>query len=189
MARLEDILYLVFWNGYAEDCRQAVYISKETITDERIWFPFLIHITYGPKNKTILHIMAEHSTPVGNRTKRKLIIKKGGAIIYRDENHWLARVKQLEQMASDTNHAKLFENILVTPDINGTTPLISACINNCPKIVSYLLKRGVDYNQKDDSGKTPSYYASNSKYGQQAWDRLLTLSNFKAEYSYGGISF
>jgi hypothetical protein len=200
MARLEDILYLLFWNGYTEDCRQAVYASKETMTDERIWFPFLIQTTYGPKNKTLLQIMAEHSTPVEARkiikrngvivweepveraTKRKLGLKKVGVMVYKDESQLLTRISQFEQMAADTNHMKLFENVIGTPDTDGTTILIEASKNNCYEVVSYLLKRGVDYNQHDDSGATPQYYAYNSKFGRQAWSRMLHLSNFKSEY-------
>jgi len=182
MARLEDILYLLFWNGYTEDCRQAVYASKETITDERIWFPFLIQATYGPNKKTLLQIMTEHSTPVENATKRKLVLKKGGVMVYKDERQLLTRIRQFEQMAADTNHMNLFENVLGTPDTDGTTILIEASKNNCYRIVSYLLQRGADYNQQDSSGATPQYYASNSTFGQQAWNRILELSKFKSEY-------
>jgi hypothetical protein len=200
MARLEDILYLLFWNGYTEDCRQAVYASKETMTDERIWFPFLIQTTYGPNKKTLLQIMAEHSTPVKvlniikkdgvivykkpveSATKRKLVLKKGGVMVYKDESQLLSRICQFEQMAADTNHMNLFENVLGTPDTDGTTILIEASKNNCYKIVSYLLKRGADYNQQDDSGATPQYYAYNSTFGKQAWSCIMQLSMFKAEY-------
>ena len=182
MARFEDILYLLFWNGYTEDCRQAVYASKETITDERIWFPFLIQATYGPNKKTLLQIMTEHSTPVENATKRKLVLKKEGVMIYKDESQLLTRIRQFEQMAADTNHTKLFENVLGTPDTDGTTILMAASNNNCHRVVSNLMRRGADYNQQDASGATPQYYAYNSKFGRQAWDRMLELSKFKSEY-------
>ena len=180
--RFEDILYLVIWNGYTEDCRQAVYVSKKTITDERIWFPFLINHGHGPKKKTLPQVIAEHCTHVESPQTRKLFLKKDCMLIYKPEQQWLRRMAEIKQMAIDSHHTMIFDKILRIPDADGSTALIAGCKNNCPKIVSYLLKKGQDYNQEDNLGATPQYYAYNSKLGESAWSSLLHNSKFNSKY-------
>jgi hypothetical protein len=89
---------------------------------------------------------------------------------------------QLQQMAIDTDHLGLFENVLGIPDTDGNTILSAASKNNCPEITSHLIKRGADYNQENDKGATPAYHASNSKFGQHAYSRILRESKFKSKY-------
>ena len=180
--RLEDVLHLVMWNGYTEDARQAVYVSKETYTDERIWFPFLIQNGYGPNKKTLPQIIAEHCTHVESPQTRKLVPKKDGMLIYKPEEQWIRRMAEIQQMAVNSYHTRIFEATLRIPDTDGNTALIAACKTNCPKIVSYLLKKGHDYNQEDNLGATPSYYAYNSRLGQRAWSSLLSNSKFESKY-------
>jgi hypothetical protein len=180
--RFEDVLHLVMWNGYTEDCRQAVYVSKEVHTDERVWFPFLAQQTYGDKKKTLPQIIAEHCTNVEPPQMRKIFPTKDGVIIYRPEERWLTRMNQLKQMADDSHHTKIFEKILNKADTDGNTALVAASKNNCPKITSYLLKRGIDYDQENASGATPSYHGYNSKLGRNAWNSLISESKFKAVY-------
>ena len=180
--RFEDVLHLVMWNGYTEDCRQAVYVSKETYTDERIWFPFLIQHGHGPKKKTLPQVIAEHCTYVESPQTRKLVPKKGGLLVYKPEAQWIRRMAEIKQMAVNSYHTRIFDKTLKIPDADGSSALIAACMTNCPKIVSYLLKKGHDYNQEDNLGGTPSYYAYNSKLGQRAWYRLLDKSNLKSKY-------
>ena len=182
--RFEDVLHLVMWNGYTEDARQAVYVSKEVYTDERVWFPFLIQQTYGKKKKTLLHVIAEHCTPVEPPKIHKVIPKKGGIIIYKPEERWMRRMAQLQQMAKDSHHMKTFERALQKPDTQGRTILVAACKNNCAMIVSDLLKRGFDYNQEDNLGATPQYYAYDSNFGRKAWSTLLSESKFQSKYSH-----
>lgn len=182
--RFEDILHLVIWNGYVDDCQPAAYVSKETMTDERIWYPFLIQKTYGPKKKTLLHLIADHSTHLKDNQEQKIIPKKSGLYVYKDENKWLKRANELEQMAIASNHRCLFDNTLWSTDTNGKSVFDIACKNNCPRIVSYFTKRGVDYNEKNDRGATPYYYAANSRFGRQAADRLIDESNFTVKYEY-----
>lgn len=182
--RFEDVLHLVMWNGYTEDARKAVYVSKEVYTDERVWFPFLIQQTYGEKKKTLLQVIAEHCTPVEPPNIHKVIPKKGGIIIYKPEERWMRRMAQLQQMAKDSYHMKTFERALQKPDTQGRTILVAACKNNCAMIVSDLLKRGFDYNQEDNVGATPQYYAFNSKFGRKAWSTLLSESKFQSKYSH-----
>jgi hypothetical protein len=165
-----------------EDSRQAVYASKEVYTDERIWFPFLIQHGYGPKKKTLPQIVAEHCTNVEPPQMRKIFPKKGGVIVYRPEERWIRRMEEIQQMAIDSHHMKVFETILNKADTDGQTALVAASKNSCPKIVSYLLKRGIDYNQEDDLGATPLYHAYKSKLGQKGWSSLLGESKFKAVY-------
>lgn len=182
--RFEDVLHLVMWNGYTEDCRQAVYVSKEVYTDERVWFPFLIQQTYGEKKKTLLQVIAEHCTHVEAPSKLKLVPKKGGMTVYKPETRWVIRMEQLQQMAKDSHHMKAFERALQKPDTDGHTILVTACKNNCPMIVSDLLKRGFDYNQEDNLGATPQYHAFRSKFGRKAWSSLLSESKFQSKYSH-----
>jgi len=180
--RFEDVLHLVIWNGYVEDSRQAVYVSKETYTDERIWFPFLIQHCHGPKKKTLPQIMAEHCTHVEPPNLRKLVAKKAGMAVYKPDSQWLRRMAEIQQMAIDSHHTRTLDKALRITDADGSSALIAACKTNSPKIVSYLLKKGHDYNQEDNLGGTPSYYAYSSKFGQRAWSSLIHNSEFKCKY-------
>lgn len=182
--RFEDVLHLVISNGYVEDSRQAVYVSKGIYTDDRVWFPFLIQHGHGPKKKTLPQIIAEHCTHVRSSQPLKIVPNKAGLIIYKPEKQWLRRMAELHQMAVDSYHRRIFDDVLRKPDTDGISALIVACNNNCPKIVSYLLKRGIDYNQGDNHGGTPQYYAYKSRFGRNAWSRLLHESNFKSIYEW-----
>jgi len=167
-SRLQDVLHLVAYNGFAKDIGPAALCCKETLEDERIWFPHLIQQTYGPKAKTRPQILAEHMLHL-NGQKIKIKREKNSVYLYRDESRWLQRMVDLENLAQKAQHTDIFESILGTPDLDGNSTFITACKNNCPGIVSYYLNRGVDYNQKNDRGATPAYYALHSEYGPQAY--------------------
>jgi len=167
-SRLQDVLHLVAYNGFAKDIGPAALCCKETLEDERIWFPHLIQQVYGPKAKTRPQILAEHMLHL-NGQKVKIKRDKNNLYLYRDESRWLQRMADLENLAQKAEHADLFKNILGIPDLDGISTFIVACKNDCPGIVSYYLNRGVDYNQKDDRGATPAYYALYSEYGRQAY--------------------
>jgi hypothetical protein len=64
-------------------------------------------------------------------------------MIYRPEERWLARIKELEGMAKKAGHTELIKTMLGIPDAGGTRIISVACENNCPKIVVELLKRGM----------------------------------------------
>lgn len=177
---LEDILYLLAYNGFAKDIGPAVASCKDTWTDERIWFPFLIQQTYGEKQKTRLQILAEHTTLLKNGDKHHIVLKKDGPIIYRPEERWLARLNELDLMAKKAGYHEIVSIMLSTPDSVGMRVMSVLCENNCPKIVRELVKRGVPYNRVDISGATPCYYAFNSKFGREAWRALP----YSAEYEY-----
>ena len=177
---LEDILYLVAFNGFAKDIGPAVATCKAIMTDERIWFPHLIQQTYGPKNKTRLQIMVEHMTSLKNGDKQHVVMKKNKLIVYMSEDRFLERLTELDLMAKEAKQSKLLHTMLGIPDSSGTRIISVACQNNCPKIVRELIKRGVWFNQKDDSGATPCYYGFNSKFGRDAWKALP----YCAEYEY-----
>jgi hypothetical protein len=185
--RLEDVLHLVMWNGFTEDSRQAVYVSKEVYTDERVWYPFLIQQPYGTKKKTLPQIIAERCTHVEAPSTRKLLPRKGGMVVYKSEERWITRMQQIQQMAADSHQMKTFEKTLRMGDVDGNTTLVAASKNNCPKIVSYLLKRGLDYNEKDANGVTLKDHAYNSKLGRNAWSILLSESKFKAVYESNAV--
>jgi hypothetical protein len=183
--RFEDILHLVIWNGYVDDCQPAAYVSKETMTDERIWYPFLIQKTYGPKKKTLLQLIAEHSTHLKDNEQHKIIPRKSGLHVYKDENKWLKRANELRELAITSNHLPVFDNALWSIDADGNSIFDVACKNNCPEIVSYFIKRGVNCNEMNDRGGTPYYYAYNSKLGRQAAYRLVVSKPY-LQYNYPG---
>jgi hypothetical protein len=176
---LEEILYLLAYNGFAKDIGPAVATCKATWTDERIWFPYLIQQTYGLKNKTRLQILAEHTTLLMGE-KLHIVLKKDGPMVYRPEERWLARLAELEAMAKSAEYPELIKTMLSIPDSTGRSLISIACENNCPKVVNELIKRGACYNQKDDRGASPCYYAYNSRLGREAFRTLP----FQAEYAY-----
>jgi hypothetical protein len=180
MVMLEDILYLVAYNGYSKDIGPAALCSKATLTDERIWFPHLIQQTYGPKNKTRLQILTEHTTLLLGDVKQHIILTKDKPLIYRSEKRWIQRLNQLQEMAKKAMHSDILQTMLSIPDATGRAVISVASENNCPTIISYLLKRGIAYNETDDSGATPSYYAFTSRFGRQAFYSLP----LNAEYGY-----
>lgn len=170
-SRLQDVLHLVAYNGFAKDIGPAALCCKETLEDERIWFPHLIQQTYGPKSKTRPQILAEHMLHL-NGQKIKIKREKNSFYLYRDESRWLERMTYLEILSRKAEHTGIFESILGTPDLDGNSTFITACKNDCPGIVSYYLNRDVDYNQKNDRGATPAYYALYSEYGSKAYCML-----------------
>lgn len=177
---LQEVLHLVAWRGFAKDIGPAVATCKAILTDERIWFPHLIQQTYGPKQKTRLQILAEHMTQLKEGYNVHLIPRKSGPMIYRPEERWLARLKELDLMAKKAGHPEILSNMLTTPDSVGMRVISVACENNCPKMVTELIKRGIPYNRVDDSGATPCYYAFNSKFGRDSHSALP----WDAPYSY-----
>ena len=177
---LQEVLHLVAWRGFAKDISPAVATCKAILTDERIWFPHLIQQTYGLKQKTRLQILAEHMTHLKEGYNIHLIPRKIGPMIYRPEERWLARLNELDLMAKKAGHPEILSNMLSTPDSVGMRVMSVACENNCPKIVTELIKRGVPYNRVDDSGATPCYYAFNSKFGRDSHSALP----WDAPYSY-----
>lgn len=182
---LEEVLYLLAYNGFAKDIGPAVASCKDTWTNERIWFPFLIQQTYGPMQKTRLQILAEHTTHLVDGVKQHIVLKKSGLMLYKPEERWLARIKELEGMAKKAGHTELIKTMLGIPDAGGTRIISVACENNCPKIVVELLKRGIWYNNEDDSGATPCYYAYNSKFGRNAWRALINEElTYSVRYEY-----
>jgi hypothetical protein len=177
---LEEVLHLVAHNGFAKDIGPAVATCKAIMTDERIWFPHLIQQTYGPKQKTRLQILAEHMTQLKEGHNIHLIPKKKGPMIYRPEERWLARLDELDAMGKLAGHPEILKTMLSTPDSVGMRVMSVACENNCPKIVTELIKRGVPFNRIDDTGASPCYYAFNSKFGRAAFSALP----WHAKYSY-----
>ena len=177
---LQEVLHLVAWRGFAKDIGPAVATCKATWTDERIWLPHLIQQTYGPKQKTRLQILAEHMTHLKEGCNIHLIPRKIGPMVYRPEERWLARLNELDLMAKNAGHPEILKNMLMTPDSVGMRIMSIACQNNCPKIVTELIKRDLPYNRVDDSGATPCYYAFNSKFGRDSHSALP----WDAPYSY-----
>jgi hypothetical protein len=176
---LQEVLHLVAWRGFVNDIGPAIASCRATWTDERIWYPFLIQQTYGPKQKTRLQILAEHTTQLLGGEKQHIVLKKDKLMLYRPEERWLARINQLDDMAKKAGHSTILETMLYIPDTDGKNVFSVACKNNCPKIVSYYFERGVDCNQRDNFGATPSYYAWNSKFGRQAWNMLPWCAEYK----------
>jgi len=142
MATLEDILHLVAWNGYTRDIRQAATISKATLTDERIWFPHLIHETYTSKNKGRLQIILEN--------KNQFI---------EDDIKPMKRIEQLQSMAKDAGHMKRFLTQIDCRDNEGESPLTAAINKHCISAVKFLVENGADVNQLNNKGRSPLHLA------------------------------
>lgn len=176
----QDVLHLVMWNGYSEDTWQAVATCKETWEDERIWFPKLVGVRYGPKKKTRGQIISEHCIEI-DKGVRRIIAKKGGKkiklIMYRNDAFWIRRMEELGEHARKTWHEKLFKEILDARDSDGKTSFTAACENNTLGIINYLIKRGVDIHQKTNRGETGGELAYNTgKKGETSvWHRLTGL--------------
>lgn len=62
-------------------------------------------------------------------------------------------------------------------DINGVTPLISACDGNYLATIRYLVKKGAEINVKDTTGNTPLMYAS-----QEGCTRIVKFLIKKGAY-------
>jgi len=154
------------WNGYTEDTWQAAAACKETWEDERIWFPKLVDVRYGPMKKTRAQIIAEHCIEI-NRGVRRVIAKKvDGKLkvtVYRSDAFWIRRMEELSGHAYKTWHEKRFNKMLNVRDIEGKTAFIAACANNTLSIVNYLIKKGVSIWQKTNEGKNGAEMASKKR--------------------------
>jgi len=178
--RFQDVLHLVMWNGYTEDTWVAAATCKETWEDERIWFPKLVGLRYGPEKKTRAQIISQHCVEI-DRGVRRIIAKKGGKklklIVYRNADFWIRRMEELCSHASKTWHEKLFKESLDLRDTLGKTAFIAACENNTLGIVNYLIKKGVNIYQETNRGQTGGELAYNTgkNDGKSVWFRLSDL--------------
>lgn len=134
MAALEDILHLAAWNGYSEDTRQAMYVSYDAFTDERIMFPYGIRLRYG-NNRGWVHNLLSTLT----------IAKDNSAVIN--------RIQDVIKMAKLTHHMKLFKEELHHEDKNGESALIEAIHKISPVLVKLIVENGADVNQTDKCGR------------------------------------
>jgi hypothetical protein len=127
MARLQDVLHLVAWNGYSQDIAPAVPLTRETWTDERLVFPFGIQQTYG-----------------GGKTRIQILIEHGA----------FDRVKELVKMALNTHHLPILKKLINSKDKKGETALTAAIKSRNVPIVKLLVKCGADINQVNKKGRS-----------------------------------
>jgi hypothetical protein len=121
----------MIWNGYGHDVRNAVACTRETWTDERCWYPFLIQQKLGPKKKNTIQLLMEHPR------------------IFTE-----ARLAALEKMAADTYHEDLFQAALHARDTDGESALTAAIRSKSFNNVKTLVERGVDINQQNKKGRS-----------------------------------
>jgi hypothetical protein len=140
-ARFEDILHLVSWNGYTEEIRQAVAVNKDTWTDERIWFPFLIRQRYGSKQKGRFQILAENKNQFSN------------------DDRLMARYTNLKMMAENSYGMKHFRDQIDVRDTEGESALTAAINKKCEKAVKFLVEHGADINQTNKKGRSALNFA------------------------------
>ena len=129
--RLQDVLHLIIWNGYGQDVRNAVASTRETWTDERCWYPYLIKQTVGPKKKNTIQLLMEHPR------------------IFTE-----ARLAVLEKMAADTYHEDLFQTALDVRDTDGESALTAGIRSKSFHAVKFLVERGADINQQNKKGRS-----------------------------------
>jgi hypothetical protein len=134
MAALEDILHLTAWNGYAEDTRQAMYVSHDAFTDERIMFPYGIRLRYG-NNRGWVHNLISRLT------------------IAKDKKEVVNRFQDVIKMAQLTHHMKLFKEVIRYEDKNGESALIEAINKISPALVKLIVENGANVNQTDKIGR------------------------------------
>jgi hypothetical protein len=137
-ARLQDVLHLVSWNGYSKDIEAAVSSTKETLTDDRLMFPFGIQQKYKD-GKTRIQILIEN-----NRIRA------------------YDRIKELQKMAENSNHMPILKKALNSIDNNGESALTAAIKQKSSRIVQVLLDLGSDVNQTNMKGGTPLNLAENT---------------------------
>jgi hypothetical protein len=128
MARLQDVLYLVSYSGYSSNIQAAVESTKETLTDERLVFPFGIQQTYRD-GKTRLQILLEHES--------------------------FDRVKEIVKMAVNTYHLPILKRVINFKDNDGNTALTASIKTRNIPIVKLLVKIGADINQVNKKGRSP----------------------------------
>jgi hypothetical protein len=121
----------MIWNGFGQDVRNAVASTRETWTDERCWYPFLIQQKLGPKKKNTIQLLMEHPR------------------IFTE-----ARLAALEKMAADTYHEDLFQAALDARDTDGESALTAAIRSKSFNNVKSLVERGVDINQQNKKGRS-----------------------------------
>ena len=127
MARLQDVLHLVAWNGYSQDIAPAVAITKETWTDERLVFPFGIQQIYGD-----------------GKTRIQILIENGA----------FDRVQEIMKMAVNTYHLPILKKVINSKDTKGETALTAAIKSRNVNLVKLLVKFGADINQVNKKGRS-----------------------------------
>ena len=133
----QDTLYLLAHNGYAREAYHASKACKETFTDERIIFPYVLDMKFGKNGTTLIGIYAQKACWYKNK-----------------EKELVARVKHLISLGAN-------------PDISdneGVTPLKTTCFNNHSgmEMFNFLLSQKVRVNGDPSSIWNPlSLLASN----------------------------
>jgi len=187
--RLEDVLHLVMWNGFAADCGAAIATCRETWTDDRVWYPFGINIRYGPNQKTRLQIISDHCIPLDNgkktviRDERKEGDLKPKFVMYKTHEYFVKRVEELREHAKATGHQKAFQRALDAGDAEGKTLLIYAAIKNNIRLTDFLIENGVDVNLLTNRGGSAHHFAS--KHSDKTLSGKLVDAGAKYEDGYG----
>jgi ankyrin repeat protein len=136
MTTLQEILYLVAYNGYAEDIRQSVAVSMETWTDERIWQPFLMNLRFGPKKKGRIQIIAERTGS------------------YNYDKTFMSKFEEHKKIAEISHHMKRFREQINMRDTDGETALTVAIKRRRPDMLKFLVDNGADVNQTNNKGRS-----------------------------------
>lgn len=188
--RLQDVLHLVMWNGYAADCAPAMATCRETWTDDRVWYPFGINIRYGPQQKTRLQAISDHCIPLANgkktviRDEAKKGAQKPKLVVYKTHEYFLRRVEELRAHAEATHHQKAFQKALDARDAEGKTLLIHAAIKNNIRLTDFLIENGVDVNLMTNRGGSAQHFAWSAS-DKTLWHKLIDAgAKFKDNYGY-----
>ena len=179
--RFEDILHLVIWNGYAEDVWQAAGTCKETWTDDRIWFPYLVEMGYGPKKKSRFQIIAEKCICTDRgKAKTVAIGRKGIPTVFWSTDTAMKRFLELASMAEKEGFMDSFIEGLERRDVNGKTVFSGTKFNSVWDISERLMNSPNIIYCPNTKGGVPYYHASPYQ-DKNIWYQLLS---WKAAYNW-----
>lgn len=176
MPTINDVDYLISYNGYAEDMRTYMAASRTTWTCKELWFPYGVNMLYGPNKKSRIQRICEMMRPYSAINYVDALLLPYDALL---------RVKELIALGGNPD---IDDTIMMTPlmiccrngwkghidmitilldaganinkkTIYGSSPLCLACFNGHLAITRELVRRGADIHYQDTAGYTPLHYA------------------------------
>ena len=143
MPTIEDVDFLISYNGYAEDMRNYMSVNRTAWTCKELWFPYGANLLYGPKKKSRIQRICEKMTPYSWINYIDALLESYNPLI---------RVNELIALGGNPD----------IKDTDGFTPLLICARNgwrNHIHMIKFLLDAGVKINTKSNSGFSALYLA------------------------------